>query len=186
MNNFVRGQDPKETMGIGQDAILKEIGGIILREDTENWNHVRRDITIEKWDKIGLSESKEELKATQYDLKNKNVIIGVSRGKYTLLKIRFKYDGPQEGEEKDLINTLLKIREAFRNWDQNDFFFPLIKNIAAKTIGFDLVSVQPMSGPIGKVAYLDYKYKRPNKIWRFVKRIFNKIFPAKPHKKPNI
>ncbi len=38
--NFVRGQDPKESMGIGQDAILKEIGGIILRDDTvEEWSN---------------------------------------------------------------------------------------------------------------------------------------------------
>ena len=173
MNNFVRGQDPKETMGIGRDAILKEINGVVLKDDSvDNWKaHLGVDLN-----------SKEELRVTTYDLRNRNVIIGVSKGKYIVLKIKFKYDGPTEGEEKDLIHTLLKIQEAFRKWDPNDFFFPIAQQVAARTIGIDLVAVQPMPGPVGHLAYLDYRYKKQN----IFQKVFKKIFPAKPSKKPNI
>lgn len=33
---------------------------------------------------------------------------------------------------------------------------PISMKIAAKTIGMDLVSVQPLSGPIGQLNYMDY------------------------------
>jgi hypothetical protein len=118
--SFERGKSPKESMGIGQDAILKEIDGIILREDVENWDHVRKDM---------LSEG---LRVTQYDLKNKNVIIGVSRERYTIIRNRFLYDGPREGDEKDLINVLLKLREYL---------------LETLLVARDLIPVQPMSAP---------------------------------------
>lgn len=179
--NFVRGQDPKESMGIGQDAILKEIGGIILRDDTvEDWrHHLGKDLWTEFVDPIPLKH--EELRVTQYDLKNKNVIIGVSKGKYEILKNRFGTIAGT-GDEKDLITVLLKIQEAFRKWDPNDFFMPIAQQVAARTIGIDLVAVKPLSGPIGHLAYLDYRYKRPN----VFQKAWNKIFPTKPSKKPNI
>lgn len=164
MNSFVRGQDPKEAMGIGIDSILKEIGGIILRDDSvENWrNHLGRDLNLES----------EELRVTQYDLKNKNVIIGVSKGRYEILKNRFgTIEG--SGDEKDLITILLKIQEEFRKWDPNSIFFPLITKVAARTIGMDIVSVKPMAGPIGKIYYFDPK--KSNKITMFAKRILRKI-----------
>lgn len=169
--NFVRGQDPKESMSIGQAAILKEIGGIILREDNENWNHIKSDIE---------NQNREELRVTQYDLKNKNVIIGVSKGRYTILKNRFEYDGSGEGDEKDLITVLLKLKESFIN--DPSFIFPLIQKVAARTIGLDLVSVQPMSAPIGHLSYLRYQYKKQN----IFQKIFKKVFRAKPSQKSNI
>lgn len=165
--NFVRGQDPKEAMGIGLDSILKEIGGIILREDAETWDHIKGDIE---------NQNREELRITKYDLKNKNVIIGVSRERYTILKNRFQYDGPGEGDEKDLITVLLKLKESFIN--DPSFIFPLIQKVAARTIGLDLVAVKPMPAPSGALMYLDYRYKKQN----IFKRIFNKIFPTKPSK----
>jgi len=187
--NFVRGQGPKEAMGIGLDSILKEIGGIILREDTETWNHVKRDITTEKWkwDLAGLRSGLEdkELRVTQYDFKNKNVIIGISRGRYTILKNRFQYDGPGEGVEKDLITVLLKIKESFIN--DPFFIFPTIQKVAARTIGMDIVAVKPMNGPAGKLYY--YDSKKANKITQMGKKILKKIkekFLAKPSNFPHI
>ena len=154
MNNFVRGQDPKESMSIGRDAILKEIGGLIV----------------------------DKLHGEEKFSPETNVVILLTKGLYKITRIKFRYDGPEEGEEKDLIHTLLKLQEAFRKWDPNDFFFPIAQQVAARTIGIDLVAVKPMSGPTGHLAYLDYRYKRQN----VLQKIFNKIFPAKPSKKPNI
>jgi hypothetical protein len=34
--------------------------------------------------------------------------------------------------------------------------FPISMKVAAKTIGLDLVSVQPMSAPLGTLHYMDY------------------------------
>lgn len=36
--------------------------------------------------------------------------------------------------------------------------FPMARKIAAKTIGLDLVSVQPISEPLGQLVYLDFTY----------------------------
>lgn len=38
--------------------------------------------------------------------------------------------------------------------DFGDGILPIIKKVAAKTIGLDLVSVKPMSAPLGKLIYL--------------------------------
>jgi hypothetical protein len=173
--NFVRGQEPKESMGIGLGSILKEIGGIILKEDSiDDWKaYLGSDLYPER----------EELRVTQYDLKNKNVIIGVSKGRYEILKNRFGIGGT--GDEKDLITVLLKILEAFRKCDSFDSFVfpnPNMQRITARTIGSDLVNVKPLSGPIGHLAYTDYRYKRQN----IFQKVRNKIFPTKPSKKPNI
>jgi len=172
--NFVRGQDPKESMSIGKEAILKEIGGIIFngQDAIERWK------TINKWDNVGL-------KTTDLDesgIRQKNVVIGIAGGKFIILKNRIPYDGPKEGEEKDLIYTLLKIQEAFRKWDPNDFFMPIAQQVAARTIGMDLVPVKPLDGPTGHLIYLDYRYKKQN----IFQKVFKKIFPTKPSKKPNI
>jgi hypothetical protein len=44
-------------------------------------------------------------------------------------------------------------------WLQEDLFnFPISHQIAARTVGLDLVSVQPMDGPVGQLLYLDYNY----------------------------
>ena len=43
-------------------------------------------------------------------------------------------------------------------WLQEDIFFPHVTQIAARTVGLDLVSVQPMSAPVGQLLYLDYDY----------------------------
>jgi Major capsid protein Gp23 len=35
---------------------------------------------------------------------------------------------------------------------------PISMKIAAKTIGMDLVAVQPLSAPVGNLTYMNYKY----------------------------
>ncbi len=37
-------------------------------------------------------------------------------------------------------------------------FFPCVQRVAARSIGMDLVAVQPMAGPVGNLMYLDYQY----------------------------
>ena len=100
MNSFVRGQDPKETMGIGRDAILKEIGGIII--DKENPNSKFSSETA--------------------------VVILIQKGKYKLLRNRFGPEG-EEGDEKDLIHLLLKLQEQFRKYDPDSLFMNMIINL---------------------------------------------------------
>ena len=43
----------------------------------------------------------------------------------------------------------------------SDLAFPMIRRVMATTIGSDLVSVQPMSGPSGQIFYGDYIYGSP-------------------------
>jgi hypothetical protein len=54
--------------------------------------------------------------------------------------------------------------------------FPVITRIAAQTIGLDLVSVQPMSAPVGKLLYFDYQATNDEKeVYGFLNNIYNKI-----------
>jgi hypothetical protein len=174
--NFTRGGDVKETLGIGRDAILKEIGGVVINDkgQIERWR------TTEKWDATGLLSGledleKEEKELAENDFRKKNVIIGVSDGTFTILRNRIKYDGPDKGDEKDLITVLLDLRDCFRKWGIDNGFFPFAKKVAATTIGLDLVSVVPMSAPSGQLAYLDYEYGKKTLAKR-VKKIFKNIY----------
>jgi len=50
--------------------------------------------------------------------------------------------------------------------------FPAIQRIVERTIGMDLVSVQPMDGPVGQVFYFDYQYGDEPYIKRFTLKDF--------------
>jgi hypothetical protein len=103
--NFTRGGDVKETLGIGRDAILKEIGGIVLNDQ----GRIERWKTTSRWDEIGLNTDpieKEENELAENNFKNKNVIIGITDGQFTILRNRTKYSGPDKGDEKDLITVV--------------------------------------------------------------------------------
>lgn len=52
------------------------------------------------------------------------------------------------------------IREKL-GWYDWTFNFPLIQRIAARTIGLDLVAVQPLAAPVATLRYLDYYYNLP-------------------------
>jgi hypothetical protein len=51
---------------------------------------------------------------------------------------------------------------------------PIAMKVAARTVGLDLVSVQPMSAPLGTLHYIDYQYGDTKHKTR--KRKINNIF----------
>jgi hypothetical protein len=59
-------------------------------------------------------------------------------------------------------------------WLQLEPEFPKIQQVAARTIGMDLVQVKPMDVPKGNLAYLDFQYgDEPNKNGRvYDKKVF--------------
>lgn len=54
--------------------------------------------------------------------------------------------------------TLKENVKLDKYWEYIDSLLPISRNVVAKTVGLDLVSVQPMSAPIGQLIYLDYQY----------------------------
>jgi hypothetical protein len=52
--------------------------------------------------------------------------------------------------------------------------FPIAMKVAAQTIGLDLVSVKPLSAPLGIIPYMDYQYGDTKHTTR--KRKINNIF----------
>lgn len=52
--------------------------------------------------------------------------------------------------------------------------FPIAMKVAAQTIGLDLVSVKPLSAPLGILPYMDYQYGNTKRTTR--KRKINNIF----------
>jgi hypothetical protein len=65
--------------------------------------------------------------------------------------IYLPFDLPDE-----LIEEIIKSIERTQG---SNIVFPLVQKVAAKTIGIDLGSVQPLSAPTGQTFYLDYVYK---------------------------
>ncbi len=66
--------------------------------------------------------------------------------------------------------------------DFADIVMPLVRSVAARTIGMDLVPVQPMEGPKVELLYLDYVYKKEtryekvkNRFIEIFKNIYNRI-----------
>jgi len=168
--NFERGQDPVKSMGIGKESILKEIGGIIVSgEEAKKWEDTKNPVDSPWFSATG-------------DWKDGvNVVIKVENGKYEVLKNLIRDDefipvgdiqSPiLKGSESELFDLLKKLLEDFRKYGIRSLFaFPNMQKVAARTIGQDLVSVQPMSAPIGKVMYLDYTYKNKKKRYKRKKK----------------
>lgn len=99
--------------------------------------------------------------------------------------------GVNKNEAKDYIEQWAKLVAPACDlefyWKMaNDFgniVMPLVQSVAARTIGMDLVPVQPMSAPKGQLLYLDYVYhkesryeKVKNRIIEIFKNIYNRIF----------
>ena len=51
---------------------------------------------------------------------------------------------------------------------------PIAMQVSAKTVGIDLVSVKPMSGPKGLLAFIDYKYGKKDRISK-IRNIIDKV-----------
>lgn len=97
----------------------------------------------------------------------------------------------KENEEElwiELENTIKEIkkkreetREKKRLAEMYGNLLPIAMKVSAKTIGLDLVSVQPMPIPKMKLMYFDYKYnetkfeKIKRKIKEYLLKIKNKI-----------
>ena len=58
---------------------------------------------------------------------------------------------------EDYINAWEESQELSLRW--GNFSFPIVERIAARTLGQDLVSVQPMVAPQGILHYIDYVYQ---------------------------
>lgn len=52
---------------------------------------------------------------------------------------------------------------------------PLAQRIAARTIGFDMVSVQPLSMPMGLLQYVDFQYRPKQTIKQKVNSVLEKV-----------
>lgn len=52
------------------------------------------------------------------------------------------------------------MRVVAPRFDFDKVAFPMIKQVFPDFCIKDLISVQPMMGPVGKVFYMDYKYKK--------------------------
>jgi hypothetical protein len=124
-----------------------------------------------------------------------------SVGNYGIYQIHTNnfYPAPFNGDK--LVNEVITVfgiskDEAhgyIRHWSQSicpgcnlDFYWkiadmpllPISQAIAARTLGIDIVSVQPLSAPSGTLLYLDYVYKEPTyyeKIYDYFKNIYIKI-----------
>lgn len=139
--NFERGQDPKEALGIG----LKEQVKKALEEIIEEHGSKLSDKDL-LWAQ-GIKLSKKFGTAIKLLIEQQGTF-----GSYTLIADYKELEEP------------IKI-------EFSGFTMPIVKNIVAKTVGQQLVSVQPLSGPVGKLVYLDYKYKNKNLFQRILERI---------------
>lgn len=59
---------------------------------------------------------------------------------------------------KHLPPRILTEKELVEYKKSQEFYFPIFQQVAARTMGMDLVSVQPMKAPTGILNYLDYVY----------------------------
>ena len=64
--------------------------------------------------------------------------------------------------------TITSTSSSFTN------MLPIAMKVAARTVGLDLVSVQPMSAPLGTLHYMDYQYGNTKRTTR--KKKINNIF----------
>jgi len=134
--NFQRGLDPKEAMNIGRAGILKEIGGKIFNEKE-----------FKAWHKYQSAPSI-----------NVVILVNNKKGTYEIKQNFIRYDGLGKGPESELYSVLLKLQENFRKYGIDWLTMPIMQKVSARTIGLDLVSVQPMSAPSPSLLYLDYQY----------------------------
>jgi len=142
---FIRGQDPKSKMGIGISQKLEEL----IAESIERYK-----FNLANLEDLLLAEEKritEELGA--------------------LVSLKIKSPG------QDILDYFLVVTCESIGYEKEfsiqGFSWPTIKNVAAKTMRGDLISVTPMAAPTGNLFYLDYKYKR-----NWFQRIMDKIKDA--------
>lgn len=152
--NFERGRDPRESMGIGSEAMLRAVGVEVIHAE-DFLDPIPKSIK-EVTNGPPTNERYKEPLGKYYEASCVVVIIGED-----LKIIKNPYWGLDNEWKIDDIPKLVKI---IKEGDTGLMSFPNMTQVAAKTIGMDLVPVQPMSKPMGKISYLDYKYKGKNAV----------------------
>jgi len=76
-------------------------------------------------------------------------------------KFSFNYLTKEIKTPEDFIESWESDIEHTLQMEEWSFGFPEIQRIAARTIGIDLVTVQPMAPLVGILHYLDYVYNEP-------------------------
>jgi hypothetical protein len=59
---------------------------------------------------------------------------------------------------KDLVKQWAGGNKLAFYWDYKKLFFPSVRSVVASLMANDLVAVQPMAGPVGRLMHLDYTY----------------------------
>lgn len=76
------------------------------------------------------------------------------------------------------LNGLSEDDISLITFDRTTLIFPIVQQVAARTLALDLVRVEPLSTPVGKLFYFipkESKWKRFwKKCWMWIKRIFIK------------
>lgn len=83
---------------------------------------------------------------------------------YVIVNELEKIFGLNKKELKWYVKSWIKKRNKgfdFNKWwtpPKYQIYIPMVKKIAARTVGLDLVNVQPMEGPRGELLYMNYQY----------------------------
>lgn len=158
--NFERGQGVKESIGIGIDARIKEVGGIILREDDfiRGWKG--------RWPNKKSMPDINDVKGDFGKVWSYTVVIAIIGQRYKILKHRYGISGGKRLEEGD-IKDLGPIIDSIIKEINEPISFPNFNNVVFSPVANYVVPVLPMTAPSsGLFLSLDYKYK---------KNIFTKI-----------
>jgi hypothetical protein len=158
---FERGRDPKEAMGLGLEGMVKEVNGIIVR--AEDFTPVPKTIDDLEGGIRPMDCTKPTLHIPPERYRDADVIVAIVGDKYKLIKNRYWLIGiddqiQEEGNVSDIPELVEVLKKANLGVQM-----PNVQQIAAKTIGMDLVPVQPMSAPSGQLFHLDYVYGNENK-----------------------
>jgi len=127
--NFTRGQDPKEAIGIG---VASQIDLYI------------EDLIKKSGFSLAIIATLAEKAEEASKIFNLNI------------EIRFLNNDTYDAARIEVCCEKIRYRKEFLI--NVGLGFPTMQKVAAKPIGQDLVSVQPMSAPSGITPYFSYKY----------------------------
>jgi len=131
--NFERGKDPKEAIGIG---VASQI-----------------DLYIE-----------DLIKKSGFSLANIATLVEKAEEASKIfnlnIEIRLLNNDTYDAARIEVSCEKIGYRKEF--FINMGLVFPTMQKVAARTIGIDLVPVQPMSAPIGITPYVSYKYGDPD------------------------
>ncbi len=158
--NFERHIDPKEALGIGIDAMIKEIGGVILRKK-DFTRQGQKDIQSINDIVPGPLTPDIFAESTRIYYKSSVVIIIIG-DKYKMVKNRYCLPGYKEkGKVKDLPDVIKLLKLEFQK--SGLFSFPTLTRGTAKLVASKLIRVVPLKAPPGFDPYLRIPHIRKTK-----------------------